>query len=69
MKDNLEMLMDEIEVITMLNHPNIVNHLETYDDVRYVYIGKFTFLISTSDGVRRRNGVVRQTDKSEKFIL
>jgi serine/threonine protein kinase len=36
----LGMVMDEIEVISMLNHPNIVTHFETYDDIRYVYIGK-----------------------------
>lgn len=40
LKDSLDMVMDEIEVISRLNHPNIVNHMETYDDKRYVYIGK-----------------------------
>lgn len=40
MSDNLCCLMDEIGIISLLDHPNIVNHIETYDDTSFVYIGK-----------------------------
>lgn len=40
MADNIESIMDEVGILNMLDHPNIVNHMETYDDKNLVYIGK-----------------------------
>jgi hypothetical protein len=34
-------IIEEIQVLNILDHPNIVNHMETYDDVNLVFIGKF----------------------------
>lgn len=41
MADSMDAIMEEIQVLNILDHPNIVNHMETYDDVNLVYIGKF----------------------------
>ena len=30
--------MEEIKVLNSLDHPNIVNYFETYDDNRYIYL-------------------------------
>ena len=43
---SIETIMEEIQVLNILDHPNIVNHMETYDDVNLVFIGKY-FIIST----------------------
>ena len=40
MAENIESIMDEVAILNMLDHPNIVNHMETYDDKNLVYIGK-----------------------------
>ena len=40
MADNIDSIMEEVHVLNMLDHPNIVNHMETYDDTNLVYIGK-----------------------------
>lgn len=40
LSDTIDQMMEEIEILTMLDHPNIANHLETYDDKDFVYIGK-----------------------------
>jgi len=32
--------MEEIGILNMLDHPNIVSYRETYDDKNYVYISK-----------------------------
>jgi hypothetical protein len=41
MADNIESIMEEVAVLNILDHPNIVNHMETYDDTNLVYIGKY----------------------------
>jgi serine/threonine protein kinase len=48
----IETIMEEIQVLNILDHPNIVNHMETYDDDNIVFIGKY-FIISSdhSQGV------------------
>lgn len=39
-------IIEEIQVLNILDHPNIVNHMETYDDVNLVFIGKFYILFT-----------------------
>jgi serine/threonine protein kinase len=39
-------IIEEIQVLNILDHPNIVNHMETYDDVNLVFIGKFCILFT-----------------------
>ena len=34
----LDMVREEIEILQRLDHPNIVNYFETYDDTRYLYL-------------------------------
>lgn len=34
----MDMLMEEIKVLNKLDHPNIVNYFETYDDNKYIYL-------------------------------
>ena len=38
LKMDVEMVGTEVEVINKLDHPNIVNYYETYNDYRYVYL-------------------------------
>ena len=38
LKDNLEAILEEVEILTKLDHPNIVKYYETYFDDRYIYI-------------------------------
>lgn len=40
MDEDFECLIEELRILSLLDHPNIVNHIETYDDKNYVYIGK-----------------------------
>ena len=40
MGEDLDLIMSEVEVLNKLDHPYIVNHMETYDDKKFVYIGK-----------------------------
>ena len=30
--------MTEVQILNKLDHPNIVNYFETYDDKRYLYL-------------------------------
>ena len=57
MADNIDSIMEEVAVLKMLDHPNIVNHMETYDDTNLVYIGKFLSCSHSalvfSNGIRR----------------
>jgi serine/threonine protein kinase len=39
--ESIETIMEEIQVLNIIDHPNIVNHMETYDDVNLVFIGKY----------------------------
>ena len=34
----LDMLIEEIEIIQRLDHPNVVNYFETYDDAKFLYL-------------------------------
>ena len=45
--ESIDTIMEEVAVLNMLDHPNIVNHLETYDDTNLVYIGKCRFRIES----------------------
>ena len=38
LEDMLDMLWEEIEIIQRLDHPNVVNYFETYDDSKYLYL-------------------------------
>ena len=38
LKDHLETIKTEVEVLTRLDHPNIVKYYETYIDERYIYL-------------------------------
>lgn len=37
-RDDMEMLQTEIDVLNTLDHPNIVKYFETYNDHQYVYL-------------------------------
>ena len=34
----LDLIRAEIEILAVLDHPNIVNYVESYEDKRYMYI-------------------------------
>ena len=34
----INQIMEEITVLNRLDHPNIVNYFETYDDKKYLYL-------------------------------
>jgi len=34
----LDNIMDEINLLNTLDHPNIVNYFETYNDLKYIYL-------------------------------
>ena len=34
----LEIIRDEISILSMMDHPNIVKHVESFEDARYMYI-------------------------------
>ena len=36
--DSIDMLREEINILYKLDHPNIVNYFETYDDKKYLYL-------------------------------
>jgi serine/threonine protein kinase len=69
MGDDLDLVMSEIDVLNKLDHPNIVNHMETYDDKKFVYIGKCCVLrgqsanVCYSYGICRRQRVVSGADR------
>lgn len=37
-KDSIEMIKEEVRILTTLDHPNIVKYYETYYDVKYMYL-------------------------------
>lgn len=37
-REDMEMLMMEIEILNKLDHPNIVKYFETYNDNKFVYL-------------------------------
>lgn len=34
----IDQIMEEVCILSNLDHPNIVNYYETYDDKKYVYL-------------------------------
>lgn len=38
MKYDLELLMQEVDVLRKLDHPNIVKYYETYNDYKFIYL-------------------------------
>ena len=38
LQDDIDQLMSEINILNRIDHPNIVNYFETYDDKRYIYL-------------------------------
>ena len=38
LRENLSNIMDEIQTLHTLDHPNIVKYYETYEDVKYIYL-------------------------------
>jgi|TARA_B110000305_G_C19314466_1_gene575665 serine/threonine protein kinase len=36
--DHLDAIQEEIQILTKLDHPNIVKYYETYIDDRYIYL-------------------------------
>ena len=38
LKLDVELVKEEVAVLNKLDHPNIVNYYETYNDYRYVYL-------------------------------
>ena len=35
---NLDLIMDEVNTLNKLDHPNIVKYFKTYNDVKYIYL-------------------------------
>ena len=38
LEEHIGQLMEEVNILNRLDHPNIVNYFETYDDKKYVYL-------------------------------
>ena len=36
--EHIEQIMEEVAILTKLDHPNIVSYYETYDDNKYLYL-------------------------------
>ena len=36
--ENIECIMEEVEILNKLDHPNIVKYFETYNDTKYIYL-------------------------------
>lgn len=36
--DDIQSIREEVEILTRLDHPNIVKYYETYDDEKYMYL-------------------------------
>ena len=37
-KDHIEAIQEEVDILTKLDHPNIVKYYETYVDEKYIYL-------------------------------
>jgi calcium-dependent protein kinase len=35
---NIELIIDEVNTLNTLDHPNIVKYFETYNDHKYIYL-------------------------------
>ena len=38
LKDHLDAIQEEVQILTKLDHPNIVKYYETYIDEKYIYL-------------------------------
>lgn len=38
LQDHLEAIQEEVQILTKLDHPNIVKYYETYIDEKYIYL-------------------------------
>ena len=38
LRDNVDLIMEEVAILNTLDHPNIVKYYETYDDNKYIYL-------------------------------
>ena len=38
LKCNIDLIYQEVDILTKLDHPNIVKYYETYDDDKYIYL-------------------------------
>jgi len=38
LKDSIDSIMDEVQILHSLDHPNIVKYYETYNDQKYIYL-------------------------------
>ena len=38
LKDHLESIQEEVDILVKLDHPNIVKYYETYVDEKYIYL-------------------------------
>jgi serine/threonine protein kinase len=38
LKDHLDAIQEEVNILTKLDHPNIVKYYETYIDEKYIYL-------------------------------
>lgn len=38
LKEHLEAIQEEVDILTKLDHPNIVKYYETYIDEKYIYL-------------------------------
>jgi calcium-dependent protein kinase len=38
LKGNIDLIYQEVDILTKLDHPNIVKYYETYDDEKYIYL-------------------------------
>jgi len=38
LRDHIDAIMEEVSILTKLDHPNIVKYYETYIDEKYIYL-------------------------------
>ena len=36
--NEIELIMEEVAILNTIDHPNICNYYETYDDKKYIYL-------------------------------
>ena len=56
--------MEEIKVLNSLDHPNIVNYFETYDDNRYIYL-VMELVKGETLNVFNKNGRIKKFSEEE----
>ena len=38
LKDDIDLIIEEVAILNKLDHPNIVRYHETYDDKQHIYL-------------------------------